>query len=128
MRDFRPDDGNMNTDNQPMKDATHLYPVKNRRKYGERTGFKITELTLAPGQEIPWHVHSHVRDSFYVIEGELLIRTREPLEQVLLRATDMFAVPPGKAHVVMNASDRDVRFLVIGDAQGVGGYDFAFAD
>jgi len=118
----------MRTENQPMKDATHLYPVKDRKKYGERTGFKITELRLAPGQEIPWHVHSHVRDSFYVIAGELLIKTREPLEEVLLRATDMFAVPPRKAHVVTNAGDRDVRFLVIGDAQGHGGYDFAFAD
>lgn len=118
----------MTTVNQPLKDATHLYPVKDRKKYGERTGFKITELVLAPGQEIPWHVHSHVRDSFYVMAGELLIRTREPLEESRLRATDMFAVPAGKAHVVMNAGDRDVRFLVIGDAQGRGGYDFSFAD
>jgi hypothetical protein len=41
-----------------LKDGTALYEVKRRARYGERPGFRITELQIGLTQEIPWHAHT----------------------------------------------------------------------
>jgi quercetin dioxygenase-like cupin family protein len=30
---------------------------------------RIAELQISPAQTVPWHSHSNVQDTFYVIEG-----------------------------------------------------------
>src|SRR3546814_13220 len=89
-----------------LADGTHLYPVTDRKKYGERPGFKITELTLGVGQTIPWHRHSSVIDTFYVIEGGLRIAMTEPKEQRSLGPAQIFQVSAGRAHEVTNDGKR----------------------
>jgi hypothetical protein len=37
----------------PLKDATALYEVERRARYGGRPGFRITEIQIGPTQEIP---------------------------------------------------------------------------
>jgi quercetin dioxygenase-like cupin family protein len=107
-----------------MRDGSHLYDVEHRSRYGERPGFKITELHILPDQKVPWHKHSKVRDSFYVIEGTLRIYLMDPKENVVVHAAEFFSVPPGRPHLVTNAGDTLAKFLVIGDAQGDGEYDY----
>src|SRR5205085_10228613 len=51
-----------------IKDASALYEVEHRARYGARPGFRITELQISPSQKVPWHYHSNVQDTFYVIE------------------------------------------------------------
>lgn len=107
-----------------LADGTHLYPVRNRQRYGERPGFKITELILEHGQEVPWHRHTTVIDTFYVIEGTLRVAATEPSQEVVLGPAQVFQVRAGRPHRVTSASAAPTRFLVIGDAQGAGLYDF----
>lgn len=107
-----------------LADGTHLYPVRNRQRYGERPGFKITELILEHGQEVPWHRHTTVIDTFYVIEGTLRVAATEPSQEVVLGPTQVFQVRAGRPHRVTSAGAAPTRFLVIGDAQGAGLYDF----
>ena len=107
-----------------MKDGTSLYPVNKRVRYGERPGFKVTELHIEPTQEVPWHTHSAVRDSFYVIDGSLKISMENPNESVVLNKGGYFSVAPERPHRVTNAADHVTQFLVIGDAQGRGEYDY----
>jgi quercetin dioxygenase-like cupin family protein len=107
-----------------MKDGAHLYQVEKRARYGERPGFKITELHIQPTQEVPWHTHTVVRDSFYVIDGSLKIFMDAPIESVVLKRGDFFSVAAGRPHRVTNATTGVTQFLVIGDAQGAGEYDY----
>src|SRR5215216_4809510 len=65
-----------------LKDGTALYGVERRVRYGERPGFRITELQIGPAQEIPWHAHHEAQDTFYVMEGEIRLSLREPEEDV----------------------------------------------
>ncbi|HEY2923056.1 MAG TPA: cupin domain-containing protein, partial [Candidatus Binatia bacterium] len=67
-----------------MKDASHLYEVERRAEHAARPGFRITELQISPTQKVPWHCHSKVQDTFYIIEGELRLFLREPKEEVRL--------------------------------------------
>lgn len=106
---------------EAMKDAGHLYEVEHRAEHAARPGFRITELRISPTQKVPWHYHSSVQDTFYVIEGHLRIFLREPKEEVLLAPGNTYSVAPRRAHLVTNSGDASATFLVL---QGIGEYDF----
>jgi quercetin dioxygenase-like cupin family protein len=104
-----------------LKDGTALYEVERRVRYGERPGFRITELQIGPTQEIPWHAHHEAQDTFYVMQGEIRLSLREPEEDVPLGRGAICAVLPGRPHRVTNRGDGSATFLVIQD----GTYDYA---
>jgi len=106
---------------QPIKDASRSYEVERRLHYATRPGFRIAELQISPTQRVPWHYHSEVQDTFYVIDGTIRIFTREPEEEVCLTAGQTYAVRPGRPHLVTNAGDTSAVFLVL---QGIGEHDF----
>ena len=106
---------------EAMKDGSHLYEVERRTFYGARPGFRITELQISPTQNVPWHCHSNVQDTFYVIEGQLRLFLREPKEEIRLRPGDTYSVRARRPHLVANGGDASATFLVL---QGIGEYDF----
>ncbi len=104
-----------------VKDASHLYPVADRTTHLKRDDIRIQEITLTSDQKVPWHYHSHVRDTFLVLEGEVTLHLQDPKESVLLSPGDSFLVEVGRPHLVANGGQDRVRFLVL---QGVGDYDY----
>ena len=106
---------------QAVKDASHLYEVERRARHAERPGFHITELQISPTQQVPWHHHTHVQDTFYVLEGEVRVFLRDPKEDVRLSPGQTYTVRPGRPHLVTNPGQRSATFLVL---QGIGEYDF----
>ena len=104
-----------------VKDSTGLYEVERRARHAERPGFRISELQISPTQQVPWHYHTNIQDTFYVLEGELRLSLREPKEDVRLRPGETYAVRPGRAHLVTNAGTSSATFLVL---QGIGDYDY----
>ncbi len=63
---------------EAVKDADHLYEVEYRARHLERPGFRIQEIRLSPTQKVPWHTHTNVGDTFYVLEGTLRIYLMTP--------------------------------------------------
>jgi quercetin dioxygenase-like cupin family protein len=106
---------------QPVTDASHLYEVERRARHAERPGFKITELQISPIQKVPWHCHTNVQDTFYVLEGRVRLFLRDPREDVTLTPGETYAVRPGRPHLVTNAGSTSATFLVL---QGLGEYDY----
>ena len=72
----------------PIKDASHLYEVERRARYAERPGFRISELQISATQQVPWHSHSNIQDTFYIIKGQVRLFLREPKEKVRLGPGD----------------------------------------
>ena len=107
-------------DMSTLKDGTALYEVERRARYGERPGFRITELQIGPTQAIPWHTHHQAQDTFYVMEGTIRLSLRDPDEELHLGHGDIYAVLPGCPHRVSNGGDSSATFLVIQD----GDYDY----
>ena len=103
------------------KPATRAYEVERRSHYASRPGFRIAEMQISPTQTIPWHYHSEVQDTFYVIDGTIRIFAREPEEEVCLAVGQTYAVRPGRPHLVTNAGNASAVFLVL---QGMGEHDF----
>jgi mannose-6-phosphate isomerase-like protein (cupin superfamily) len=106
---------------EAIKDPSHLYEVERRAEHAARPGFRITELQLSPTQKVPWHYHSKVADTFYVLAGSLRIFLRDPKEEVRLAPGDSYRVPPRRPHLVTNGGSTSATFLVL---QGIGEYDF----
>jgi quercetin dioxygenase-like cupin family protein len=106
---------------ESLEDASHLYEVERRARHAERPGFKITELQLSPTQKVPWHCHTHVQDTFYVLEGRVRIFLRDPKEDVTLAPAETYSVRAGRPHLVTNAGPTSATFLVL---QGLGTYDY----
>jgi quercetin dioxygenase-like cupin family protein len=105
----------------PVKDASHLYEVEHRARHCERAGFRITELQLSPTQTVPWHTHTNVSDTFYVLEGTMRLFLQNPKEAIELKPGQICQVAPGRPHLVTNAGTSSMTFLVL---QGVGEYDY----
>ena len=97
------------------------YEVTKFTCHTSRPGFRIVELTLNSAQQVPWHYHLNVRDTFYVLEGQLRIFLREPKEEVCLTAGETYSVRSRRPHLVTNGGKIDATFFLL---QGVGEYDF----
>jgi quercetin dioxygenase-like cupin family protein len=106
---------------EAVKDGSHLYEVERRVRHAERPGFWITELQISPSQQIPWHCHSQVQDTFYVLQGRLRLFLRDPKEEVRLGPAETYSVRPRRPHLVANGGDGSATFLVL---QGIGEYDY----
>lgn len=106
-------------------DATGLYPVKRRARHAERDGFRISEITLDAGQSVPWHFHTNVQDTFFVLNGTIALALRGPETELMLGQGETYTVVPGREHEVTVADGDEATFLIM---QGFGQYDFVPTD
>lgn len=97
------------------------YEVERRETVAETDALRVRTYTLAAGQEVPWHYHTQVTDTFFCLEGMLSVETRAPGPRHVLNAGESCAIPPMTAHRVTGHDGGRVRFLIV---QGVGAYDF----
>jgi mannose-6-phosphate isomerase-like protein (cupin superfamily) len=104
-----------------VADASHLYEVERRDRHAERPGFRITELQISPTQQVPWHCHTNIQDTFYVLEGRVRLNLREPVETVELAPSETYTVRAGRPHLVTNAGETSATLLIL---QGIGTYDY----
>lgn len=97
------------------------YEVERRAEHATRPGFRIREIQLSPTQDVPWHFHSRIQDTFYVLQGALRIFLGEPPTEVRLGPGQTCSVEPGRPHRVTNDGTGSAVFLVL---QGLGEYDY----
>jgi mannose-6-phosphate isomerase-like protein (cupin superfamily) len=106
---------------EAVSNADHLYEVERRVRHAERPGFRISELQISPTQFVPWHSHTKISDTFYVVEGRVKLLLKDPVEEVLLDPGETYVVRKRRPHRVENAGSTSATFLVL---QGVGEYDY----
>jgi quercetin dioxygenase-like cupin family protein len=109
---------------EAVEETTGLYEVERRVRHAVRPGFRITELQISPTQEVPWHYHNNIQDTFYVLSGAIRILLGTPTEEVRLMPGGTYSVAPKRAHLVKNAGGSSAVFFVL---QGIGEYDFVSA-
>lgn len=106
---------------EPVKDASHLYEVERRARHADRPGFRISELQLSATQTVPWHFHTNIADTFYVLQGEMRLFLQNPKEEVRLKPGETFTAVAKRPHLVTNAGKTSLTFLIM---QGIGEYDY----
>jgi quercetin dioxygenase-like cupin family protein len=98
-----------------------LYTVEHREMVAETSDLRMVVLTLAAGQEVPWHWHSNVSDHMICLEGPLVVEMRAPRERLELKPGERCTVPPRRAHRVSGKDGGRAKFAIL---QGIGTYDF----
>src|SRR5262245_30604874 len=106
---------------KPIKDANHHYEVERRELHADRPGFRISEIQIGPTQKVPWHYHSKIQDTFYVLEGTIRLFLRNPKQEVRLGPGQGYCVSVRRPHMVTNGGEVSATFLVL---QGIGDYDY----
>ena len=74
------------------------YEVAEYETWAETPDLRMVVLTLAAGQEVPWHWHSNVSDTFFCMQGPMVIETRAPRAVVELKPGETHVVPAKRAH------------------------------
>ncbi len=97
------------------------YELDGRELVAEAPGLRVQVLTLGPGQCVPWHRHTEISDTFFCLEGPMLVEMREPDARVRLAIGARATVGPGRPHRVSGADGGGCRFVIV---QGVGTYDY----
>lgn len=98
-----------------------VYELAGHEVVAEGADLRVSVLTLAAGQAVPWHYHSEITDQMVCLDGPMVVETRAPRETHRLEKGDRCRVPPMTAHYVHGIDGGPCRFLII---QGVGVYDF----
>ena len=70
---------------------------------------------------MPWHRHTRITDTFFCLEGPMVVETRDPLATHELAMGQELRVPPGCAHHVHGLEGARCKFVIV---QGVGAYDY----
>jgi quercetin dioxygenase-like cupin family protein len=97
------------------------YEVAGYEMWAETPDLRMVVLTLAAGQEVPWHWHSNVSDTFFCMQGPMVIETRAPREIIELKPGETHVIPSKRAHRV---TGKDMGPCKFGILQGIGRYDF----
>lgn len=71
----------------------------------------VIEELVPPGATETWHLHTHARQFFYILEGSATMHLRDA--DVPLTVGEGLEVSPGIEHRFANHSDSMVRFLVM---------------
>src|SRR5258707_3763071 len=106
---------------EPVKDASHLYEVERRDRHAERPGFRISELQLSPTQTVPWHFHTNISDTFYVLKGKMRLFLQNPKQEARLGVSESFDAPAGRPHPGTNAGDSSLPLSIL---HGCARYDY----
>jgi quercetin dioxygenase-like cupin family protein len=100
--------------------AKPTYQIEGREIVADGPSYRVSILTLAAGECVPWHYHTTVPDIFFCLEGPMQIETRAPRASHVLMPGETCTVPPKTAHYVSGKDHGRCRFLI---CQG-GDYDF----
>lgn len=102
-------------------EATTQLKVRQLTTVLARPDVQIIHTILDPREEIPWHVHTEVTDTFYVVKGPLTIMSRNPVRKVSIPPGEIYRVEAGQPHRVLNDASTAAEYFLI---QGLGSYDF----
>jgi quercetin dioxygenase-like cupin family protein len=95
------------------------YAIAGRHLIAKTTDLRVQILTLERGEEIPWHYHTEVTDTFICLDGPMVVMTPDA-DHELSPGRSLDVAPP-TPHRVLGKDDGRCRFVIV---QGVGRHDF----
>lgn len=101
------------------------YVIDGRELIADARGLRVQVLRIGPGQCVPWHHHTRITDTFFCLEGPMVVETRHPVQRHELLPGQRCSVPAGVDHKVSAKDDGRCAFVIV---QGVGEYDFVPAE
>lgn len=76
-------------------------------------GTVVLEMTLPPGSAPPLHVHDDLDDTWYILEGTMVVRCGD--DELVVGAGHWVSMPRGVPHTFLVAGDDQARILLVHD-------------
>ena len=73
----------------------------------------VLEMTLPVGSAPPLHVHDDLDDTWYILEGEMVVRCGD--DELVVGAGHWVSMPRGVPHTFRVVGDREARILLVHD-------------
>jgi mannose-6-phosphate isomerase-like protein (cupin superfamily) len=73
----------------------------------------VLEMTLPVGSSPPLHVHDNLDDTWYVLQGQMVVRCGD--ETVLVGGGHWVSMPRGVPHTFRVVGEREARILLVHD-------------
>jgi mannose-6-phosphate isomerase-like protein (cupin superfamily) len=73
----------------------------------------VLEMTLPVGAAPPLHVHDNLDDTWYILEGQMVVRCGD--EELVVGAGNWVSMPRGVPHTFLVVGDREARILLVHD-------------
>jgi hypothetical protein len=73
----------------------------------------VLEMTLPVGAAPPLHVHENLDDTWYILEGQMVVRCGD--EELVVGAGHWVSMPRGVPHTFLVVGDREARILLVHD-------------
>lgn len=70
----------------------------------------VVTVEVPPGSAVPPHVHAKEEESYYILDGSMVIQVGS--EVLTVKSHDFIHIPPGTIHGYRNDSDRPIHLLV----------------
>jgi quercetin dioxygenase-like cupin family protein len=102
----------MHADSLPAP-AGPPYRIKSSLVIAQTDQLRVVDLTLAPGESVPWHRHPDSDDYIICLRGQLEVREGEPDCVTALQPLDRHVVAKGRPHATLNRSEQDCQFLIV---------------
>ena len=76
----------------------------------------VLEMTLPVGSAPPLHVHDDLDDTWYILEGQMVVRCGD--DDLVVGAGHWVSMPRGVPHTFRVVSEREARILLVHDNAG----------
>ena len=76
-------------------------------------GTVVLEMTLPVGAAPPLHVHADLDDTWYILEGQMVVRCGG--DELVAGAGHWVSMPRGVPHTFVVVGDREARILMVHD-------------
>ena len=73
----------------------------------------VLEMTLPVGAAPPLHVHDNLDDTWYILEGQMVVRCGD--EELVVGAGHWVSMPRGVPHTFLVVGEREARILLVHD-------------
>lgn len=73
----------------------------------------VLEMTLPAGASPPLHVHDNLDDSWYILDGEMVVHCGD--DELVVGAGHWVSMPRGVPHTFRVVGDREARILLVHD-------------
>jgi quercetin dioxygenase-like cupin family protein len=95
------------------------YAISGQKLLVDEADARLREMRMAPGEEVPLHLHGEASDIIYCLEGAVGVEADG--ETARLLPGEARLIRPGVAHRVRNMGQEPARYLLF---QWGGAYDF----
>ena len=82
---------------------------------------RVRIMALESREVADWHYHTQVTDDIFCLTGTILVRMKNPDEEIRLSPGQRCQIKTGRVHQLENLVREEATYLLV---QGIGKYDF----